>query len=84
MVLCSQQEELTTGWLTKHTPICILMYRNVSASHGGSVCYFSSETKNIRFTNDVQSHVVAVRGGWGAILHLGQVTDLCIFLMEKH
>lgn len=83
MVLCSQQE-LTTGWLAKHTPICVLMYCNVSASHPGFLCYFSSETKNVGFTNHLQSHVVAVRGGRGAILHLGQGTDLCIFLMEKH
>lgn len=39
---------------------------------------------SVRFDSQVQSHVVTVRGGRGAILELGQVTDLCIFLMEKH
>lgn len=32
----------------------------------------------------IQSHVVTVGGGRGAIRDLGQVTNLCIFLMEKH
>lgn len=38
---------------------------------------------SVRLDSHIQSHGVTVRGGRGAILELGQVTDLCIFFDGK-
>lgn len=63
MVLCSQ--ELTSGWLTKHTPICSLRYCNTSASRRGFMWRSSWETKPTGVTNPLRSRLVAVGGGGG-------------------